>query len=238
MHIAGIYQSQYALPKSCEMKYYAIIVGGGTGKRMQNAIPKQFLLLKNKPVLMHTMSAFYHSVFKPEIFIVLHADLHQYWEELCIKYNFTIPHVLIRGGEERFHSVRNGLMAIKGEGIVAIHDAVRPMVSDQLINSSFEQAEEKGNAVVCIKPSDSLRKMKGNTSKIINRDELVLIQTPQTFQIDQLRKAYQQHFKLKFTDDASVVEAAGFSINLIEGERHNFKITYPEDLELANLLFK
>lgn len=221
------------------MKYYAIIVGGGSGKRMQNTIAKQFLLLKNKPVLMHTLSAFYASSFKPEIILVLHADLHQYWEELCMKYNFDIPHVLIRGGEQRFHSVRNGLMAIKGEGVVAIHDAVRPLVSSKLIAKAYEVAEETGNAVSCIRPSDSVRRVKENSeSKVINRDELVLIQTPQTFEISQLRTAYQQHYKPKFTDDASVVEKAGFKINLIEGERNNLKITYPEDLELANFLLK
>lgn len=221
------------------MKYYAIIVGGGSGKRMQNAIAKQFLLLKNKPVLMHTLSAFHSSPFKPEIIVVLHPDLHQYWEELRLKYDFNIPHLLIRGGDERFHSVRNGLMAIKGEGIVAIHDAVRPLVSQKLITNTFEHAEENGNAICCIKPSDSVRRVKTTQqSKVINRDELVMIQTPQVFEISQLRKAYQQPYRAKFTDDASVVEKAGFAINLVEGERNNLKITYPEDLELANFLLK
>jgi len=220
------------------MKYYAIIVGGGSGKRMQNSIAKQFLLLKNKPVLMHTLQAFYNSSFKPEIILVLDADATLYWEELCEKYNFNIPHTIVRGGEQRFHSVRNGLMAIKEQGIVAIHDAVRPLVTQKLITHTFEQAEEIGNAIASIKPSDSVRKVKDGISKIINRDHLVLIQTPQTFQINQLRKAYQQHYHNKFTDDASVVESAGFKINLVEGERNNLKITYPEDLELANFLLK
>jgi 2-C-methyl-D-erythritol 4-phosphate cytidylyltransferase len=221
------------------MKYYAIIVGGGSGKRMQNTVPKQFLLLHDKPVLMHSISAFYHSAFKPEIIVVLNEDFHQQWDELCIKHDFTIPHLIIRGGDQRFHSVRNGLMTIKGDGIVAIHDAVRPLVSSKLIVKAFEEAENNGNAVSCIKLSDSVRRVKTDTeSKIINREELVLIQTPQTFEISQLRIAYQQHYKTKFTDDASVVEKAGFKINLIEGERNNLKITYPEDLELANLLLK
>ena len=221
------------------MKYYAIIVGGGSGKRMQNAIAKQFLLLKNKPVLMHTISAFHSSPFKPEIILVLHPDLHQYWEELRLKYDFNIPHLLIRGGDQRFHSVRNGLMAIKGEGIVAVHDAVRPLVSQKLITNTFESAEENGNAICCIKPSDSVRRIKTDyQSKVINRDELVMIQTPQVFEISQLRKGYQQPYRAKFTDDATVVEKAGFTINLVEGERNNLKITYPEDLELANFLLK
>lgn len=220
------------------MKYYAIIVAGGVGKRMQNSVAKQFLLLKDKPILMHTLSAFHQSTFKPEIILVLEESSHRYWEELCFAHNFAVPHLLVRGGDQRFHSVRNGLMAIKGDGIVAIHDAVRPLVSQSLIEKTYELAEENGNAVACIKPSDSMRKIKGNDSKIINRDELVMIQTPQTFEITQLRKAYQQHYKTKFTDDASVVEKAGFKIHLVAGERNNFKITYPEDLELANYLMR
>ncbi len=221
------------------MKYYAIIVGGGSGKRMQNSIPKQFLLLKNKPILMHTISVFATSIFQPEIIIVLHSDLHQYWKDLCIKYNFNIPHVLINGGEQRFHSVRNGLISIKEDGIVAIHDAVRPLVSTKLISRLFEEAANNGNAIAAIKPSDSIRQViSENESKIVNREELVLIQTPQTFKIEQLRLSYQQPYQIKFTDDASVVEEGGFKINLIEGERNNIKITYPEDLELANLLIK
>ncbi len=221
------------------MKYYAIIVGGGSGKRMQNSIPKQFLLLKNKPILMHTISVFATSIFQPEIIIVLHSDLHQYWKDLCIKYNFNIPHVLINGGEQRFHSVRNGLISIKEDGIVAIHDAVRPLVSTKLISRLFEEAANNGNAIAAIKPSDSIRQViSENESKFVNREELVLIQTPQTFKIEQLRLSYQQPYQIKFTDDASVVEEGGFKINLIEGERNNIKITYPEDLELANLLIK
>ena len=130
-------------------------------------------------------------------------------------------------------------MAIKEDGIVAVHDAVRPLASTSLIESAYQVAETDGNAVTCIKPTDSVRKIKSATeSVVVNRDELVLIQTPQTFQIDQLRTAYQQPYQSKFTDDASVVEEAGFKINLIEGERNNLKITYPEDLELASLLLK
>jgi 2-C-methyl-D-erythritol 4-phosphate cytidylyltransferase len=220
------------------MKYYAIIVGGGSGKRMQHVIAKQFLLLKNKPILMHTLSAFFSSPYKPKLILVLHPDLHTQWEQLCLTYNFTIRHQLVGGGEERFHSVRNGLMAIKDDGIVAIHDAVRPLVSANLIARAYETAEQEGNAVACVKPSDSIRKISHEESKIVNREEIVLVQTPQTFQIDQLKKAYQQQYNPIFTDDASVVEKAGFKINLIEGERNNLKITYPEDLELANLLLK
>ncbi len=221
------------------MKYYAIIVGGGSGKRMQNNIPKQFMLLKGKPVLMHTITIFALNHFQPEIIVVLHSDLHQYWKDLCLKFDFIIPHVLICGGEQRFHSVRNGLLAINEDGIVAIHDAVRPLATSDLITKAYDGAAINGNAVAAIKPSDSVRKVNAlKESSIINRDELMLIQTPQTFVLEQLRSAYQQPFDLQFTDDASVVEKIGYSINLIEGERNNIKITYPEDLELANLLIK
>lgn len=220
------------------MKYYAIIVGGGSGKRMQNTIAKQFLLLKNKPVLMHTLAAFYNCQNQPELILVLHAQLHNYWQELCEKYNFHVPHLLIKGGEQRFHSVRNGLMAVKEDGFIAIHDAVRPLVSTQLISETFDISEKLGNAIPCIKPTETVRKINENGSEIIDREQLVLIQTPQTFRGKELKKAYQQPYSPLFTDDASVLEKAGFSINLIPGERNNIKITYPEDLELANLLIK
>ena len=220
------------------MKYYAIIVGGGSGKRMESSLPKQFLLLKNKPILMHTIEKFSNCAYQPKIILVLNADLHEYWDELCKKYNFNIPHLLVAGGEQRFHSVRNGLMSIKEDAIIAIHDAVRPLVSTLLITKAFGIAENSGNAVPCIKPSETIRKINATNSEIIDREKIVLIQTPQIFESNQLKKAYQQPYNTIFTDDASVVEKLGLHINLIEGERNNIKITYPEDLELANLLIK
>lgn len=220
------------------MKFYAIIVAGGSGKRMQTAVAKQFLLLNEKPVMMHTLQAFHLSEVQPEIIVVLSKDDHEYWKELCFKYNFNIPHTLVEGGKERFHSVRNGLMSIKEDGIVAIHDAVRPVVNTSLITSTFKHALEVGNAIPVVKPSDSVREIEATGSKTLNRDKLVLIQTPQTFDLGQLRIAYQQSFSPIFTDDASVVEAAGFPINLVEGSRNNIKITFPEDLELASFLMK
>ncbi|MNK22087.1 putative 2-C-methyl-D-erythritol 4-phosphate cytidylyltransferase 2 [compost metagenome] len=221
------------------MKFYAIIVAGGSGKRMQTAVAKQFLLLNDKPVMMHTLQAFYLSEVQPEIILVLAKAEHEYWKDLCYKYNFDIPHTLVEGGDERFHSVRNGLMTIKEDSVVAIHDAVRPIVNHSLITKTFRDALEAGNAIPCVKPSDSVRELQDDSSsKIIDRDKLVLIQTPQTFDLGQLRIAYQQSFSTKFTDDASVVEAAGFPINLIEGNRSNIKITFPEDLELASFLLK
>jgi 2-C-methyl-D-erythritol 4-phosphate cytidylyltransferase len=221
------------------MKYYAIIVAGGSGNRMQSSIPKQFLLLDGKPVLMHTITAFSECLLKPQILLVLNIDQHKYWNELCMKYNFDIPHQVIKGGIQRFHSVKNGLKAIKGKGIVAVHDAVRPLISADLITQSFQVAEEKGNCIIGITPTDSVRRLlAAGKSETINRDQLVLIQTPQTFEVELLRKAYQAAYRNEFTDDASVAEYAGYKINLIEGERENIKITYSEDLAVASILRK
>ncbi len=218
------------------MKFYAIIVAGGSGKRMQSTLAKQFLLLNEKPVMMHTLQAFFDSEIQPEIILVLAKADHEYWRSLCITYNFQIPHTLVEGGPQRFHSVRNGLLTIKDDGVVAIHDAVRPLVSEELINRTFKEALTMGNAIPYIKPSDSVRQLQSHSSKIIDRNNLALIQTPQTFLLAQLRTAYQQSFSTLFTDDASVVEAAGFPIHLIDGHRNNIKITYPEDLALASFL--
>lgn len=221
------------------MKYYAIIVAGGSGNRMQSAVPKQFLLLEGKPVLMHTLAAFNACPSHPQILLVLNIDQHKYWEELCAAHNFTIPHLLIKGGAQRFHSVKNGLKAIKGKGIVAIHDAVRPLVSTKLITKAYQFAKETGNCIVGTPPTDSVRNLLASgASKAINRDELVLIQTPQTFDIDLLKRAYEVPYRNEFTDDASVVEYSGVTINLLAGERENIKITYPEDLEIASILIK
>ena len=221
------------------MKYYAIIVAGGKGNRMNLAVAKQFLELDGKPILMYTLEAFSQCVLNPEIILVLNIHQHLFWEELCIKHNFKIPHQVIKGGQERFDSVKNGLKTIKGKAIVAIHDAVRPLITPEIILQSYQMAEEKGNAITAIQPVDSVRiKHDDQDSEALNRDELYLIQTPQTFQMEQLKKAYLQPYRNEFTDDASVVERAGFSINLIPGERRNIKITYPQDLEMASFLLK
>lgn len=218
------------------MNYYAIIVGGGAGLRMGHQIPKQFLPLNGKPVLMHTLCAFHKSGFRPEIILVLNQNQHAYWQQLCVEHNFTVPHRLIDGGEQRFHSVRNGLMAIRTDGIVAVHDGVRPLASARLIDTAYEKALLNGNAIAAVGASDTIRYTNPNGTEVLDRNKIMLVQTPQTFQLEQLRKAYQQHYSSSFTDDASVVEKAGFQINLLEGERHNFKITFPEDLELASFL--
>ncbi|WP_411274645.1 2-C-methyl-D-erythritol 4-phosphate cytidylyltransferase [Daejeonella sp.] len=215
------------------MKYYAIIVAGGAGSRMQSEFPKQFMLLNGRPIIMHTIEAFYNSCVTPIINVVLGADFHEYWRTLCTKYNFMIPHQLIDGGEQRFHSVKNGLEYVEDPAIVAVHDAVRPCVSRELIESAYEQAEVMGNAVAAVKSSDSVRQKTQSGSVSLDRENIYLIQTPQVFSSEILKKAYEQDYRQNFTDDASVVEMSGVRINMIEGDIRNLKITYPQDILVA-----
>lgn len=220
-------------------KYYAIIVAGGSGTRMHSAVPKQFLLLNGVPVLMHTINAFQFSRTQPQIIVVLHPDSHQYWNDLCGEHNFTIPHELVSGGQTRFHSVKNGIGLIEDDdAIIAIHDAVRPLVTKEIIDEAYDCAEQYGNAIVAIKSRDSVRQIKDNRSQSLNRDEIYLIQTPQTFQAAQLKKAYLQPYQESFTDDASVVEQTGVNINLVGGSYQNIKITFPEDIAIAEFLLR
>lgn len=222
------------------MKNYVIIVAGGSGTRMQSTVPKQFLLLNGKPVLMHTAEAFHNSKTKPEIILVLPSSFHAYWEQLCREHNFHIPHQLVSGGETRFHSVKNGLDTINGdiEAVIAVHDAVRPLTSAQIIDESYIHAAKHGNAITAVKSRDSVRQLNNGTSTHLLRDEIYLIQTPQTFQSVQIKKAYLQPYNARFTDDASVIEQAGFPIHLIEGSYQNIKITFPEDIAIAEFIMK
>ena len=175
-------------------KSYAIIVAGGSGTRMQAAVPKQFLLLGDKPVIMHTIEAFYGSALKPVIILVLPAEYHDYWLQLCVEYNFIVPHSLVTGGETRFYSVKNGLDLIGNDegALVAVHDAVRPLISAEIIEQSYQCAAELGNAVVAVKSRDSVRLMENENSKSLIRDHVYLVQTPQTFKSAQIKKAYLQ----------------------------------------------
>jgi 2-C-methyl-D-erythritol 4-phosphate cytidylyltransferase len=219
-------------------KNYAIIVAGGSGKRMQSAVPKQFLPLKGKPVLMHTIEAFYHSDARPQIIVVLHPDFHTRWQQLCEEHQFDIPHRLVSGGETRFHSVKNGLDTIneRDDALVAVHDAVRPLTPNKIITESYKQAALLGNAIVAVKSRDSVRQLTNGKSKALLRNEVYLVQTPQTFQLSLLKEAYLQSYSEKFTDDASVVEETGATIHLIEGSHNNLKITFPEDIAIAEML--
>lgn len=217
---------------------FAIIVAGGSGSRMQSPVPKQFLLLRGRPVLMHTIKIFYSSVCRPQIIVVLHPDFHTHWQQLCTAHRFAIPHKLINGGETRFHSVKNGLDIIPDDPdtLVAVHDAVRPLTTAQVITESYKHASVHGNAVTAVKSRDSIRQLKNDLSVSLLRDEIYIVQTPQTFRLSQIKEAYKQPFSNKFTDDASVVEQTGIAINLIHGSYQNIKITFPEDLAIAELL--
>jgi len=217
---------------------YAIVVAGGSGSRMQATVPKQFLLLNGLPVMMHAIQAFSNSETNPAIIVVLPKDYHGYWIELCIKHDFAIPHQLVNGGETRFHSVKNGLGLIEGDAVIGVHDAVRPMISTTVIDNAYQYAAVNGNAIVAVQSRDSIRQVKNELSAALVRDEIYLVQTPQVFKSDILRLAYEQQYEPEFTDDAAVVEQLGININIVPGNHTNIKITFPEDIAIAEMLLK
>jgi 2-C-methyl-D-erythritol 4-phosphate cytidylyltransferase len=221
-------------------KNYAIIVAGGSGTRMQANKPKQFLLLNKKPVLMHTMEAFHHSNTQPQLILAVPASYHAYWKQLCNEHDFVIPHQVVNSGETRFHSVKNALDIIGDDkdALVAIHDAVRPLISKSIIDDCYTHAAEHGNAITSVKSRDSVRQLKKGVSISLRRDEIYLIQTPQTFKLSHIKNAYTQSYIEKFTDDASVAEQTGIQINLVEGSYRNIKITFPEDIAIAEMLME
>ena len=216
------------------MKAYAIIVAGGKGLRMGGEVPKQFLPINGKPILMHTIEAFRKALDGIEIILVLPADQHEYWQKLCQDYNFCSPELIAKGGETRFHSVKNGLALLPDDedAVVGIHDGVRPLVSKETIQRCYATAAG-GRAVVPVVPVvETIRQILPDGKSITRpRDEYRLVQTPQTFPLVMLKKAYEQSYSETFTDDASVVEAMGEEILMIEGNRENIKITTPSDLK-------
>lgn len=216
------------------MKAYAIIVAGGKGLRMGGEVPKQFLPINGKPILMHTIEAFRKALDGIEIILVLPADQHEYWQKLCQDYNFCSPELIAKGGETRFHSVKNGLALLPDDedAVVGIHDGVRPFVSKETIQRCYAAAAG-GRAVVPVVPVvETIRQILPNGKSITRpRDEYRLVQTPQTFPLVMLKKAYEQSYSGTFTDDASVVEAMGEEILMVEGNRENIKITTPSDLK-------
>lgn len=217
-------------------KKFALIVAGGSGTRMQSTLPKQFLPVLGKPVLMHTIRVFHQFDPNMEIIVVLPKSQFETWNKLCKQFNFSISVTLVQGGDTRFASVKNGLKQINENGIVFIHDGVRPLVSEQTLNNCLETALEKGNALPVVPVSESVRFVDGNKNKALNRSNYFLVQTPQTFQTTAIKEAYQQEYDPLFTDDASVLEKTGLAINTVPGNRENIKITYPEDIHLAEVL--
>lgn len=214
----------------------AIIVAGGKGERMNAVIPKQFLNLQDKPILMHTLKVFYEFDPNMHLILVLPAFQIDYWQELCKKHAFAIKHQIVQGGSTRFESVKNGLSAASDHCLIAVHDGVRPLVSLQTIQRCFDAAEQFHTAVPVIELVDSIRQITGNDSLSVDRSCYKLVQTPQVFEAKLLKSAYNQEFSSLFTDDASVVEALGEIIQLVDGNRENIKITTEMDLKIAEIL--
>ena len=222
------------------MKTLAIIVAGGSGTRFGAQLPKQFLELKGRPILMHTIEAFGHcGDCSFDIVVTLPADQMDLWQQLCHKYGFDLPHRVVPGGETRWHSVKNALdsiLDINDVDIIAVHDGVRPLVTVELIGRTIETARRDGAAIPVVTLNDSVRQVKGEISHALDRSTLRAVQTPQAFDARLLHDAYSLPYQPTFTDDASVVECAGHLVTLVEGDPHNMKITRPMDLALAEYL--
>ena len=217
------------------MKKIALIVSGGKGERMNADIPKQFLLLNDFPILMHTLNAFADL---DKRILVLPKSQIENWKALCKDYNFELKHILVAGGINRFSSVKNGLRKVDEGSIVAIHDGVRPLISKNLTNKLIDTTK-RGIGVVPVVPiKDSLRKVEGDNSKAVSRSSLYKVQTPQCFFASTIKDAYRQNFSLFFTDDASVLESNGGKIITILGEEQNIKITTKADLRIAEVFMQ
>lgn len=220
------------------MKRYVVIVAGGQGVRMGADRPKQFLEIGGKPILRHTIERFL--AFDPsfEVIVVLPSAQKDWWREYCRQSGFLERYSIVSGGITRFHSVQNALRYVGNEGLVAVHDGVRPLVSRPLLERIFAAAEEAPAVIPAVPVVESVRKVEEEASVPVSRDGLVLVQTPQVFAAEVLRKAYDQPFSPSFTDDASVVEASGVRVHVVPGDRMNLKITTPEDLQYAESLVR
>ena len=220
---------------------YVIIVAGGKGLRMGGDVPKQFLPIAGKPVLMHTLERFREYSADLQIILVLPKAQQSYWHKLCEEYNFQLSYQLADGGETRFHSVQNGLSLIPDDmqGVVGVHDGVRPFVGIDTIRRCYDKARTASAVIPVIPVVETLRHITGNDSgKNVLRSDYRLVQTPQTFDIQLLKAANKQPYSEQFTDDASVVEAFGSPVFMVEGNRENIKLTTPFDLMIAEALCK
>lgn len=224
------------------MNRCVIIVAGGKGLRMGGALPKQFVPIAGKPILMHTLEVFYKWDPSTRLILVLPEDHQSYWKMLCKEIGCVAPHDIVNGGITRFESVNNGLSFIrdnisdKENLLVGVHDGVRPFVSSSVLDICFDEAFRSGSAVPAVSVIDSLREKTADGSHAVDRSRFVAVQTPQVFRYEPLMKSYEHDYVESFTDDASVVEYAGFEIHLVEGNRENIKITTPMDLALASCL--
>ena len=217
------------------MTYTVLIVAGGKGLRMGSDLPKQFLPIGGKPVIMHTIEAFHHFDRTMKIILVLPQEQQTYWQELCAKHSFVIEHTVVDGGETRFHSVKNGLACVNS-GLVGVHDGVRPFVSPEVIKRCYELAAIKKAVIPVIDVVETVRHITETGSETVSRNDYKLVQTPQVFDAELLKQAYAQEYTPFFTDDASVVEAMGIPVCLVEGNRENIKITTPFDLKISSAL--
>lgn len=219
------------------MKRQVIIVAGGSGLRMGNVIPKQFIEIAGKPILLRTLENFYSFDVEMDIVLVLPKHEIETWNLICKTFDCKIKHRVVEGGATRFDSVKNGLNLAMDNAVIAIHDGVRPFVSHKTINNCFEMAIQCGTAVPFVDIVDSIRIKTNNGNVAFDRSQIKAVQTPQVFQSEVLLKAYSQSYQNTFTDDASVVERL-FPISLVEGNKENIKITTPFDLQVAELILK
>ena len=210
-----------------------IIVAGGTGQRMNDKTPKQFLILKGKPILFYSLEIFKKFDSEIRIILVLPESQINRWRNLCSEYDFRIKHEIVIGGDARFFSVKNGLQQTDDKGLVAIHDGVRPLVNLKTIHDAFETAKVFGTAIPVIEVNESVRELTEKGNQLVDRKKLRLVQTPQVFHAAEIKKAYEQSYQSNFTDDASVYEMYGEPIYLTEGNWENIKITRPVDLNIA-----
>lgn len=218
-------------------KKYTLITAGGAGVRMKASLPKQFMEVCGKPLILHTLSVFLRYAPDMHFVIVLPSEQMDYWQQLCEKYRFNSG-MVAEGGPTRFHSVKNGLRQVPDDALVAIHDAVRPLVSLETISRGFHFAARYGNAIPVVSLNESVREVDHALSKSVDRQKYRLVQTPQVFSAKLIKEAYRVNYQESFTDDASVLESAGHRIFLVDGNRENIKITEPLDLILAEALLK
>jgi 2-C-methyl-D-erythritol 4-phosphate cytidylyltransferase len=220
------------------LKKYVVIVAGGSGSRMGSEIPKQFIEICGLPILMHTINIFRKAIQDIEIVLVLPEEQVKTWKCLCLKHNFIHPVEICTGGETRFHSVKKGLLLIEGDGLVGIHDGVRPLVSEETIRRCFQEAAIYGNSIPVTGIVETVRYQEEDKSSVIDRSKLRLVQTPQVFRVETIKEAFLRDYDEIFTDDASVLENNGGIIHLTDGNRENIKITHPIDLVIAEYLIQ
>ena len=219
------------------MSNHVIIAAGGSGTRFSSELPKQFVNLAGKPMLMHTVEAFHQSFEAINIIVVLPAVQIEHWKSLCEDHNFDLEHKIVEGGSQRFESVKNGIAELPdSDCTIGIHDGARPLITPELIRSLFAHAAENGSAIPVVPVAETLRQLNENDSRTVDRNEFRLVQTPQCFKAEVIQPAFEMEYDASFTDEATVVEANGTHVNLVDGDPINIKITTQSDLELAEKL--